>query len=173
MAQELLRDSWLRGQHGRLCAWEQAKALALREASRELHGRTQLAWIAARVEKVGGGHPSDGALHKFFKVVDGDKEWFPGKQRGAARGPKPLMTRAKRRCIAQSAMAAKKLRGDEPCVTAVVHACPHATTNRGACWPHRGSVPVGANYPKPAPLASRAERGAVAYPPPTTILPMA
>ena len=129
MAQELLRDSWLRGQHGRLCAWEQAKALALREASRELHGRTQLAWIAARVEKVGGGHPSDGALHKFFKVVDGDKEWFPGKQRGAARGPKPLMTRAKRRCIAQSAMAAKKLRGDEPCVTAVVHACPRATTN--------------------------------------------
>ena len=83
MAQELLRDSWLRGQHGRLCAWEQAKALALREASRELHGRTQLAWIAARVEKVGGGHPSGGALHKFFKVVDGGKEWFPGKQRDA------------------------------------------------------------------------------------------
>ena len=126
MAQELLRDSWLRGQHGRLCAWEQAKALALREASRELHGRTQLAWIAARLEKVGGGHPSGGALHKFFKVVDGDKELFPGKQRGAARGPKPLMTRAKRRCIAQSAMAAKKLRGDEPCVTAVVHACPRS-----------------------------------------------
>ena len=91
MAQELLRDSWLRGQHGRLCAWEQAKALALREASRELHGRTQLAWIAARVERFGGGHPSGGALHKFFKIVDGDKEWSPGKQRGAARGPKPLM----------------------------------------------------------------------------------
>ena len=129
MAQELLRDSWLRGQHGRLCAWEQAKALALREASRELHGRTQLAWIAARVERVGGGHPSGGALHKFFKVVDGDKEWFPGKQRGAARGPRPLLARAKRRCIARSAMAAKKLRGDEPCVTAVVHACPRATTS--------------------------------------------
>ena len=69
MAQELLRDSWLRGQHGRLCAWEQAKALALREASRELHGRTQLAWIAARVEKVGGGHPSDGALRKFLQAA--------------------------------------------------------------------------------------------------------
>ena len=87
MAQELLRDSWLRGQHGRLCAWEQAKALALREASRELHGRTQLAWIAARVEKVGGGHPSGGALHKFFKVVDGDKEWFPGKRMGRSAWP--------------------------------------------------------------------------------------
>ena len=70
MSQEQLRDLWLRAQHGRLCAWEQAKALALREVSRELHGRTQLAWIAARVEKAGGGHPNLGALHKFFKVVD-------------------------------------------------------------------------------------------------------
>ena len=37
MAQEQLRDVWLHAQHGRLSAWEQAKALALREASRELH----------------------------------------------------------------------------------------------------------------------------------------
>ena len=122
MAQEQLRDMWLHAQDGRLCAWEQAKALALREVSRELHGRTQLEWIAARVEKAGGGHPSHAALHKFFKVVDADDEWFPGKQRGARRGAKPLMTPAKRRCIAQSAMAAKKSRGDEPCITAVVHA---------------------------------------------------
>ena len=113
MAQEQLRDVWLQAQHGRLCAWEQAKALALREASCELHGRTQLEWIAARVEKTGGGHPNAGALHKFFKMVDADKEWFPGKQKGARRGAKPLMTRAKRRCIARSAMAAKKSRGDE------------------------------------------------------------
>ena len=40
MAQEQLRDMWLHAQDGRLCAWEQAKALALREVSRELHGRT-------------------------------------------------------------------------------------------------------------------------------------
>ena len=40
MAQEQLRDVWLHAQHGRHSAWEQAKALALREASRELHGRT-------------------------------------------------------------------------------------------------------------------------------------
>ena len=51
MAQEQLRGVWLRAQHGRLCAWEQAKALALREVSREIHGRTQLEWIAARVER--------------------------------------------------------------------------------------------------------------------------
>ena len=52
MAQEQLRDMWLHAQDGRLCAWEQAKALALREVSRELHGRTQLEWIAARVENM-------------------------------------------------------------------------------------------------------------------------
>ena len=80
MAQEQLRDVWLQAQLGRLCAWEQAKALALREASRELHGRTQLEWIAARVEKTGGGHPNAGALHKFFKMVDADKEWGLGSQ---------------------------------------------------------------------------------------------
>ena len=37
MAQEQLRDVWLHAQHGRLSAWEQAKALALRE----VHGRAQ------------------------------------------------------------------------------------------------------------------------------------
>ena len=36
MAQEQLRDVWLQAQLGHLCAWAQAKALALREASREL-----------------------------------------------------------------------------------------------------------------------------------------
>ena len=72
MTQEQLCGVWLHAQHGRLSAWEQAKALALREASRELHGRTQLVWIAARVEKAGGGHQSLGALHKLFKVVDAD-----------------------------------------------------------------------------------------------------
>ena len=66
MAQELLRDAWLHAQPGRLSAWGQAKTLALREVSRELHGRTQLAWIAARVEKAGGGHPSLAALHQLF-----------------------------------------------------------------------------------------------------------
>ena len=45
------------------------------------------------------------------------------------------MTPAKRRCIAQSAMAAKKLRGEEPCITAVVHSCPHATMNPETCKP--------------------------------------
>ena len=48
-----LRDAWLHAPVGRLSAWQQARALALREVSRELHaGRAQLDWIAKRVEKV-------------------------------------------------------------------------------------------------------------------------
>ena len=86
-ASEALRDLWLAAPHGRLCPWQQARALALREASRELHkGHTQLEWIAARVEKVGGGSPGQDALHKFFKLVDADPDWFPGKQRAGKRG---------------------------------------------------------------------------------------
>ena len=48
-----LRDAWLKAPPGRLCAWQQARALALREVSKMLHkGRSQLEWIAQRVEKV-------------------------------------------------------------------------------------------------------------------------
>ena len=55
MDQDSLRSFWLHAQDGRLRPWEQAKALGLREASRELHkGKTNLLWIAARVTKVGG-----------------------------------------------------------------------------------------------------------------------
>ena len=76
-----LRQLWLSAPPGRMSPWQQARALALREVSRELHaGRTQLEWVAARVEKVGGGSPGQDALHKFFTKVDADPDWFPGKQ---------------------------------------------------------------------------------------------
>ena len=130
MSQDSLRDLWLTAPQGRLSPWEQAKALGLREASRVLHnGRANMPWIAERVAKVGGGHPNKSSLHEFFKLVDADEDWFPGKHNGAKRGPKPLLTPAKRRCIAQSAMAAKRGRREEPSVPAVVHACPSATMN--------------------------------------------
>ena len=46
-----LRQLWLSAPPGRMSPWQQARALALREVSRELHaGRTQLEWVAARVE---------------------------------------------------------------------------------------------------------------------------
>ena len=95
MSQDDVRSLWLDEQHGRLSAWEQAKALGLREASREIHdGKSQLEWVAARVTKVGGGHPSAAALHKFFSKVDADKDWYPGKHSGVKRGPAPSQSAA-------------------------------------------------------------------------------
>ena len=130
MDQETLRNFWRSAPDGRLCPWEQAKALGLREASKDLHGgQTNLVWIADRVTKVGGGHPSTSALHQFFKLVDADADWFPGRRSGKKRGPQPLLTAAKRKRSAQSAMAAKRKRREEPCAPAVVHACPSATWN--------------------------------------------
>ena len=73
--------------------------------------------------------PERCALHKFFKLVDEDPSWSPGKQREGKPGRPVLLTPSKRRCIARSAMSAKRIRGDEPCVSAVVHACPRATMN--------------------------------------------
>ena len=65
-----MRDFWLSAPEGRLCAWELAKALAFREESRELPGgEVNLAWVAARVTKVGGGHPTRSAMCQFFAMV--------------------------------------------------------------------------------------------------------
>ena len=97
-------------------------------------GQPNLAWIASQLTKSGGGAPTRAALHELFAKIDGDPEWFPGKHSGVKRGPKPLLTAAKRRCIAASAMAAKK-RNLEPCVAAVVNACPAATLNLGTGKP--------------------------------------
>ena len=38
LGQDVLRGLWRGGQAHRRCPWEQARALALREASREIHG---------------------------------------------------------------------------------------------------------------------------------------
>ena len=118
---------------------ELAKAVAFREASRDIHGgQPNLSWIVARVTKTGGGSPSKSALHQFFAIFDADGDWFPGKHCGKTRGPEPLLTREKRRRIAESAMTAKKKRRVEPCVAACVVACPEATRTPETCKPFSG-----------------------------------
>ena len=129
MGLETLGHLWLSGPPGRMSPWNQALALAMREASKEVHnGIVNLPWIAKRVTKANGESPGRSALHQFFALVDKDPSWYPGKHSGAKRGPAPLMTAAKRRCIALSAMAIKK-RGEEPTVEEVVRRCPAATAN--------------------------------------------
>ena len=105
-------------------------ALALREASRELtkSGKPNLVWIAGKVKRVDGEHPSTPSLHEFFAKVDRDPDWSPGKTTGAKRGPAPQFTTAKRRAVASCAMRIKA-RGDEPTAEEVVQRCPVSTTN--------------------------------------------
>ena len=128
--QETLRKLWRDAPEGRLCAWEVAKAIGLREANKEIHGGApNLPWIAERLTKVGGGSPSTPSLHELFAKMDADEEWFPGKHSGAKRGPKPVFNGQKRRCVALSMMAAKQNEGLPPCTELAVQRCPDATFN--------------------------------------------
>eukprot|EP00974_Lingulodinium_polyedra_P092942 9004024-Lingulodinium_polyedra.AAC.1 len=52
MARRSLGDLWHASAPGRLTAWQQAYALALREASKEVHvGHVYVTWIAAKLRK--------------------------------------------------------------------------------------------------------------------------
>ena len=130
LSQDALRRLWHGGQEGRLSAWEVAKALGLREASKELHDWTlNLPWVAQRLKKNGGGRPSTAGLLQLYAKIDADPDWFPGKHTGAKRGPKPWFNSAKRRCVAESMMAQKRNRGEDPSVEAAILNCPKATMN--------------------------------------------
>ena len=135
LSQDALRRLWHGGQEGRLSAWEVAKALGLREASKELHdGTLNLPWVAQRLKKIGGGRPSTAGLLQLYAKIDADPDWFPGKHTGAKRGPKPLFNSAKRRCVAESMMAQKRNRGEDPSVEAAILNCPKATMNPKTHW---------------------------------------
>ena len=86
--QQRLAAYWLAAAPGTLCAWEQAKALAYREASKELHnGKVKLAWVASKLTKQGGGSPQKGSLSEFFSKLDADPQWFHGNARRCETGP--------------------------------------------------------------------------------------
>ena len=74
--QETLRKYWLSASENRLCPWEVAKALALREASKEIHkGKWRLPWIAERLTKNGGGSPTKQALEQLLEKIDAGPDW--------------------------------------------------------------------------------------------------
>ena len=61
------------------------KAWALREVYKDMHkGKTHgiNMYVAGKVEKEGGGHPTGEAIRLFFVKVDQDSSWFPGKRYG-------------------------------------------------------------------------------------------
>ena len=133
--QESLRDLWLHGQHGTLAPREQLKVWALREAWQHTAQAAQaqssyglFTWIAARVEKVGGGNPTVNSVKSMLAIMDADNEWFPGKLRGQRRGRKRVLRGPKATAVARSAKALK-LRGGDPTYAQVVATCPTAVIN--------------------------------------------
>ena len=87
-------------------------------------------WIADRLTVAGGEncHPTREAVRQLLQRVDGDKLWHPGKVYRARNGPRPCLTKAKRRAIAAAMMAAKK-KGEEPSPALALQKCPGATKN--------------------------------------------
>lgn len=135
MAAPCLRDLWLAGPEGKLCAREEAKAWGLRAAweadSKGAYG--MLSFVAQRLKKTRrgkprGGPPSVAAVQQFFAKVDSDPDWFPGKHDFAKRGPKRVLRGAKASAVV-SAAKRMKVEGEEPTYAAVVAACPAATLN--------------------------------------------
>ena len=130
ISQDDLRELWRGGRSDRLCAFELAKALALREASREIHnGEDNLPWVAARVVKNDGTHPAKQSLYELFRTIDSDPDWFPGKHNGEKRGPPALFTSAKRQRCAAAMMHLKHAENEEPSLEDMKHRCPRSVTN--------------------------------------------
>ena len=51
VSQKELAELWHSAKAGGLSPWQQALALGLREASKDVHGEPKLKWIAERVKK--------------------------------------------------------------------------------------------------------------------------
>ena len=118
-----------------MCAREQAKAWALREAwLAEGKGKYGMfALIAQRVRRTSGGmptgsHPTSESIAEFFGKIDGDAEWYPGKQKDTPRGPKRVLAGHKKGALIQAAKRIKR-EGGEVTYSAMVSACPAALTN--------------------------------------------
>ena len=125
---------WKRGKRGNLSPLMQAKAWGLSEAG------VSAGDIAEKVTKVGGGHPNRHAVHKLRARIDDDPEWYPGKRPHVSYGPAPILRGAKRKRVAECAMALKR-RGVEPTYATIVPQCPKAVLNPGTGKPvDKGAV---------------------------------
>ena len=85
---------------------------------------------------VGGSDPWSSAITEFFKKIDADLEWYPGKNAGSKPGPKSVISVQNQKTVARIAMAMKE-RGEEPTYPTLIASNPQALLN-----PHTGK-PVG------------------------------
>ena len=130
-----LEDLWKDGKEGCLSPLEQCRAWALREVYREdeVPEKKLYTQVAAKLTKIGGGHPTPRAVLKLFGRVDNDGDWYPGKvQEG--RGRKQVLTGLAKGVIKRSAEAMSR-RGGEPTYKAMCGTCPEAVKNPDTSQP--------------------------------------
>ena len=67
MSSAALEKLWRSGQQDRMSPWECAKAIAFREASKEIHGGVvNFPWILQHLKKNDGSPVSKGSLSEFY-----------------------------------------------------------------------------------------------------------
>lgn len=114
----------LHGQHGHLSALEQCKVWALRGVWKgEGKGAYGICnFIAKKVLKNGGRHPSTEATAQLLNQIGGNSEWHPGEHCGDRRGRKQAWA------TSRSVMASKASAREVTC-TAVCTSGKHAVLN--------------------------------------------
>ena len=130
--QASLQRLWHAARDGNLTPWTQAKAWALREVWRD-NAKTDseyglCTYVASKIVKKGGGHPTDAAVRKLFEKMDGDADWYPGKTYGSAGGRPCAISGTNKAVIARSIMALKES-GAEPTYGLAIAQCPNAAVN--------------------------------------------
>ena len=113
-SQSELKELWLGGPDGQLCALEQLKAWALRAVWKS-EGKPDYgmySFIAERVVKNDGEHPRSNSVSELLGKMDETEEWFPGKQLGEKRGRKRVLVGGKASGVCRAAKAIKANRGE-------------------------------------------------------------
>ena len=124
-----LEKFWKGGRKGTLSPQMQALAWGMGEAGIEPVD------IAAKITKVGGGSPSREAVRQLLDRIAADpKGWYPGRRPPATYGPAPVLSGAKRKQVAETAMRLKR-QNVEPTYAAIIAECPSAAQNPATKMP--------------------------------------
>ena len=131
----MLKHVWISGKEGSLCGREQARAWALREVwqSEKESEHGLYSYIASKVRKTKGGkpsgpHPTCEGISKFFKRIDEDQDWHPGKFDNSNMGAPRVLKGHKLGAAVQAAQRIQRECGDVT-FPVVVSAPPKALIN--------------------------------------------
>ena len=74
-----LEAMWHSAKDHCMSPWEQMRAKAYREILDEISPGRNFQFIADQINLKGGGNPTRSASRQFFKKLDTNEHWYPGK----------------------------------------------------------------------------------------------